>query len=104
VTAALWIALLTGHVAWSVHLLASYLLATAGCAVDPGGLPLARHATTIVAAAATAGAAAFGARTAAVEAAGERRYAALLALALNATFLFAILLAGAAGLLVRPCV
>lgn len=103
--------LLAGHVAWSLHLLASYLLATAGCAVDPGAMPVVRHGLTAAAAAVTvwacwaawvvtpdAGTPADG------EAAHERRYAARMTLALNVAFLFAILLAGATGALVQPCI
>ena len=102
--------LLVGHVAWSVHLLASYALATVGCAADPDALPVVRHGLTAVALLVTAWACwavwpavsrAGGAGGAAVS---ERRYAAWLTMALNVVFLLAILAAGAASALVQPCV
>jgi hypothetical protein len=104
-TRPLWTALLAGHVAWSLHLMVSYFLATVGCVATPDALPAVRHGLTAAALVVTLGATLYGAREAARDqAAGEQRYAGLLTLALNVAFLFAIALAGAAGFLLPPCV
>lgn len=109
-TRTLWCCLFAGHLAWSVHLLASYFLATAACAADPAGLPAWRHALTVAAAGVTAAAvvaaALVSARSTAGAPAGDdvQRYAAGLTLALNAMFSLAILLAGVTGLFVPACV
>jgi hypothetical protein len=54
----LWCALLAGHIAWSLHLMVSYYLASVACVTGESGQQLVlRHAVTLIAALVLIGAA-----------------------------------------------
>jgi hypothetical protein len=119
-----------GHLAWTAHLLGSYFAVSLGC---QAGAPydwtfaLLRHAITVAAAAVAiaAGLTAYAVRrrvapqlAAAVDpqgtdtgndpgealrAAGRTHHLAGVGVAIDAFFLFAIILGGAANFFVRPC-
>ena len=106
-------ALLLAGLAWAVHLVVSYALAWAACTGDDGWPLAARHLTTVAAAGLVLGAllqAVRASRTGVTAAAGaqeqaaEHRYVGHLAVVLSLVFLFAIVMAGAANLLLAPCV
>jgi hypothetical protein len=123
VTRTLVAAFLGGQAAWGVHLLLSYALADLGCRQETTALLTGRHVLTVLAVAA------IGAVTAAVwpwpRGQGdrgtaspapasavptssqllhaERRFLAVVALAINAIFLLAVLLAGSTSLVLVPC-
>lgn len=102
-TGTLWVALLAGHLAWSVHLLVSYFLASLACSSSGSWSAVPFQVATISALAVTAAGLAAG-RAGASNSAPERRFVGHFGLALGAVFLFAIVLAGAAGLFLAPCV
>jgi hypothetical protein len=111
-----WPALLTIHVAWSVHLVVSYYLAWAACPGDDGWLLALRHLATFVAAAAVVASIwhEYQAMTSADRGAlarekgapslGERVNLARVTLALSAIYLLGIVLTGSANLFLAPCV
>jgi hypothetical protein len=103
VTRTLWVALFAGHLAWTVHLLLSYLVAALACSSGGGWSPVPLHLTTVSALAVAAAGLAAGGAAAREREAPERRFVGRFALALGAVFLFAIVLAGGAGLFLLPC-
>jgi hypothetical protein len=109
-----WPALLTGTVAWSVHLVVSYHLAWAACAGGDGWLAALHHLATAAAVASTLVAwrqahlasgppAAPSGHLEPRDLAAQRLFLARLAGPLNAMLLFSILMAGAANLVLVPC-
>ena len=126
-TGTLWFALLGGHLAWSLHLVASYYIAYRACVAGadaPTELWALLHAATIVAAVVTLGSilvssrhnsqesgrgAANGAertpdgQSAPGRLGPQRSFLAGVTLPLNVMFLFAILAAGVLNFLIVPC-
>lgn len=126
----LWFGLLGGHLAWTAHLLGSYFAVSVFCAVgnplDPS-FALLRHAITLAAAAVAiaSGLAAYavwrqvqpqlsattdpphtdtgGDPGEALRAAGRSHHLAEVGMVIDAFFLFAIAMGGAANFFVRPC-
>ncbi len=121
----LWFGLFAGHVAWSLHLMGSYVLVALACHGQPAiahALAPLLHLTTLAAAALAAGAglAAYRvwrqAERHLPHAAGDerepdqpragwrsRQFTSLLGLLLSALFLYVIVLGGAPTFFVAPC-
>jgi hypothetical protein len=111
----IWIALLIVNLAWAAHLVVSYYLAWAACPGDDGRLLMLRHLTTIAAAGVGLVALWLSYRASMSPAptppegvrapiwSAERGFLARLALALSAMLLFGVLMAGAANLVLPPC-
>jgi hypothetical protein len=108
VTARLWFALLSGHLAWSGHLVIGYYLAAQACAGNDTALWALRTVLTTVAVAVTlvgAGIAwAEQRRVAEGPVVIERQFLANVAMMLSGIFLFAIVLSSSAGLVLPACV
>ncbi len=102
-TRTLWFAVFGGHVAWTAHLLVGYFLASLACASSGSwsGAPL--HVTTISALAVTVAGVGAGRAAASQRGTPEQRFIGRFGIALSAVFLFAIVLAGAAGAFLPPC-
>lgn len=108
----IWTALLIANVAWSLHLVVSYYLAWVACSGDDGRLTTLRHLATVVALGVTMAALWWGCRIPPMMATdnGQRReqvaehaFLTHVTLLLSAMLLFAIVLAGAANVILVPC-
>jgi uncharacterized membrane protein len=92
---------LGGAVAWATHLVVIYALQPIACATASG---LVIHLTTLLFGAAIAGAIVVGMRGRRRPDAGPaERWLATASILLNALFLFAVLVEGAAAFVVDPC-
>jgi hypothetical protein len=108
VTARLWFAFLSGHLAWSGHLVIGYYLAAQACTGNDTALWALRTLLTMAAVVFTLVGAAIAwaeqRRPGDRPVVSERRFLAYVALTLSGLFLFAIVLSSSAGLVLPPCV
>ncbi len=102
-TRRLWFALFAGHLAWTAHLLVSYLLASLPCSASGSVSPLPIHMATVTALAVTVAGIAAGRAVAGDPEASARPFVGRFTITLSVIFLFAIVLAGGTALFVSAC-